>query len=519
MDHNRSATIVAPTPSLAQVTAVTKTYGIVQALTDVSFELAQGEVLGLIGENGAGKSTLIGVLSGSVQPDTGSIRIRGQQLPPGNTHAFAQHGVAVVTQEQALVPSLRVFENLLLNRELRRGPSPFLRRGEMRRQAADLLAECGLTDISPDTFVGNLRYPQRQLVEIAKAFAHARTTNAAPIILLDEPTSGLSEAEVDLLFRLVDQWRTKAGFIFVSHILRDVLRIADRLLVLKDGRIVTTTPNNGLTDNDLHQLMVGRSRSLDFYHQADHAEPPDPLPTLELRHASDRASFTGANLSLHAGEIVGLAGVLGSGKSELAAAIAGANRLTAGELFYAGTTRRRWDISRAIRASVLYIPPERATDSVFTNNSVTRNISIAILDHLRNPLTRLLKLRAEKAVTHRLAAQIAIKAASLRTPLGELSGGNQQKAVFARWLDRTCRVLVLDDPTRGIDVGTREDIYAQIRSYAARRAAVVLCSESLEELIGLADRIIVLKDGRIVAEVPAPPGAKPSEYDVVRHMV
>lgn len=507
-----------PAVPAIELSNVSKTYGSVKALSDVSLQLFEGEILGLVGENGAGKSTVIGVLSGAVSPDEGNLAVAGQSLAFGDPRRLAAKGIAVVTQEQSLAPSLKVYENLFLGHERAiAGRSPLLPRAAMRRAAWQLLQECGLSSIPVNALVSSLTYPQRQLVEIAKAFAWAELSGERPIILLDEPTSGLSEAEVEMLFDLVRQWQSKAAFIFVSHILRDVLAMCTRLVVLKDGRTVKSVPNVGLADSDLHELMVGRDRAADYYHLAAQGAGKEDTVLLQLEHASSDA-FQDVSLTVRKGEVLGIAGVVGSGKSEVAAALAGAVKISSGRLSVRGRTYRRWDVPTAIQRGVVFVPPERKNDSIFANTSLKANIAIGFLDKVRNPVTRLISLRTEHRLASDLASRMAVKADSLKTPLGELSGGNQQKAIFARWLGRGCTALILDDPTRGIDVGSREDIYRHVRTMATGGTAVVLCSESLEEVIGLSDRIVVMKDGRVVEELAADVDRKPSELDVVRHM-
>jgi ribose transport system ATP-binding protein len=510
-----------PTPEVRAAVAahsISKHFGPVHALTDVSFELRMGEVLGLIGENGAGKSTLISILSGVIHPDSGTVTIAGEPVALGDTRGLSARGVAVVSQEQSLAPALKVYENLFLGHEDTFGRGPVLRRKRMRTMAHEVLAECGLSGLPANAPVSALSYPQRQLVEIAKAFAWAKVSGSRPIILLDEPTSGLSENEVELLFSLINRWRSRAAFIFVSHILRDVLTICTRLVVLKDGRFVKSVPAEGITDSDLHELMVGRIRSSDYYQENRQGSALSADVAVAL-HGASGDGFDEVDLQVRRGEVVGIAGVIGSGKSELAAAIAGAQRISAGDIRHNGIRQPKWSVPRAIDAGVFYIPPERATDSIFATRSVKHNIAIGFLANLRARRTSLIRSGREQRLAHQFATRMAVKCDSLSTPIGELSGGNQQKAVFARWLGRTCSVIVLDDPTRGIDVGSREQIYAHIRDLADEGAAVVLCSESLEELIGLSDRIVVMKDGRIFGEVPAPAGRKPDEVNIVQYMI
>jgi ABC-type sugar transport system ATPase subunit len=265
--------------------------------------------------------------------------------------------------------------------------------------------------------------------------------------------------------------------------------------------------------------MVGRERSVDYYREYEQRGASSPEPIMQIVGGTKSGVFAGVDLAVRPGEIVGVAGVVGSGKSELAAVFAGAESFDSGSLVGAGAHRSRWTVPHAVRNGVCYVPPERGNDSLFMTMSVRSNISIGFLDLITSRWSRLLRLATERSKTAGLASRLQVKTQSLSTPIGELSGGNQQKAVFARWLGRECRVLVLDDPTRGIDVGTREEIYTLIRGLAARGVGVLLCTESLEELIGLSDRILVLKDGRVAAEIPSPATAKPTEVDVVRYMM
>lgn len=498
---------------------VSKSYGPVHALQNVSLDVSRGEVLGLIGENGAGKSTLIGVLTGTVRPDTGELHVNGESVELGHSRTLRELGISVVVQEQALVDALRVYENIYLGCEGEIGGIGPGRRRKLRNAAQKLLDELGIDGLRADAVVAELTYPQRQLVEIARAFSRITEESAAPVILLDEPTSALTETEVEILFALIEGWRDRVCFIFVSHILQDVLRISTRLLVLRDGRSIETLSAEGVTAERLHELMVGSERSVDYYREGDQIGATSEVALVELRGASCVGEFDGVDLVIRPGEVVGLAGVIGSGKASVAAAVAGAETLSTGSIHVAGQDRTHWSVPAAVTSGVLYIPPERAQDSLFRSASIRNNISIGFLDLLRHRWTRLLALRTERERTTTLARTLQVKAPSLSTPIGELSGGNQQKAIFARWQGRECKVLVLSDPTRGIDVGTREEIYTLVRTMAASGVGVLLCAESLEEVIGMSDRIVVMKDGVISAELAAPADNKPAEVDVIKHMM
>ena len=509
------------------VAGASKHWGPVQALHDVSLRVDIGEVVGLVGENGAGKSTLVGVVSGTVRPDGGEVTINGTPGALGDARQLAALGVSVVMQEQSLVENLRVYENLFLGAEdlararaRERCSRRRVGRRQLRELADELLQGVGLTTIAADARVGALTFPERQLVEIAKAFVTAELRRQSAVILLDEPTSALSRRETEVLFTLIERWRDRAAFVYVSHVLSDVRRTCTRIVVLKDGVVVDDLANEGIDDSRLHELMVGRVRNADYYREADQqVVDPDLAPAAELIGASVDGAFADVDLAIRPGEIVGLAGVVGSGASDIASAIAGARRLDSGQLRVLGRPVRRWSVHRAIVDGVLYVPPERATDSIFASASAGHNVSIGVLDHLRWPVVRLISPGRERRTVRRLIERMRVKVSSPRMLASELSGGNQQKLVFARWLDRRCRVLVLDDPTRGIDVATREELYATIRALAAGGAAVLLRSESLEELIGLSNRIVVVRRGAATTVVDCPVDAKPDELAIVRHMI
>jgi ABC-type sugar transport system ATPase subunit len=519
MGHNDAQRLPDPALPAIELRDVSKSYGVVRALRGVSLELRDGEILGLVGENGAGKSTLIGVLSGTVSPDRGELYVRGRQVAPGDARRLSALGVSVVVQEQALVDVMPVYENLFLGREARFRRGVLLQRGAMRRRAASLLDELQIPGIPVDAPVASLSFAQRQLVEIAKAFIQSMLVDARPVVLLDEPTSALSEAETEILFRRMDEWRDRAAFIFVSHLLDDVLRVCSRLVVLKDGVVVDTMPTAGVGESDLHELMVGRQRSHDYYREGSQRTDVDGPAVLTLRSASVRGFFADVDLALKPGEVVGVAGVVGSGKSQVAAAAAGALRLDAGELVIDGRAMGGGSVRRALDAGVAYVPPERRADAVLPYSSVQDNLVIGSLRDLRVTGTPVLDPFAARRRAQELVARLDIRPRNTATPCAELSGGNQQKVVFGRWLRESTKVLVLDEPTRGIDVGTKEQLYDLIRQLTSRGVAVLLTSENLEEVIGMSNRILVMRDGRVTHEIPAPAEAKPAETDVIKHMV
>lgn len=495
---------------------LSKRFGAVQALDQADLRIDVGEVVGLVGQNGAGKSTLVNILCGVVAPDEGTVRIHGKPAATGHPRAMADAGVAVVSQEQSLVEQLTVWENIYLGRELTDTRSGLLRRAQMKAGAAALFERL---DIGIDTsaVVADLPFASRQLVEIARAI-HQSDGKAGAILVLDEPTSGLSPRETEVLFRLIKSASRDATFLFVSHVLPDILRLCSRVVVCTNGRLVADRNVRDVTERDLHELMIGRARSTDYYALDRQGRAISDDRVLELVGGQKSGAFTDVHLTVRRGEVVGLAGIIGSGTSEVAAAIAGALPLDAGHLTIKGQTPRRWSVRDAIALGIRYLPPERRRDALFPHASVSRNIAISYLGEIRRAKAPLLDGGRESRLVDRLIQQIGLRPPDPKRMVSELSGGNQQKVVFARLLADGCVVAILDNPTRGVDVGTREEIYAMVRELASTGTGVILTSESIEELIGLSDRLVVLRSGTVVTEIPSPPEAKPTELEVLACM-
>jgi ribose transport system ATP-binding protein len=387
----------------------------------------------------------------------------------------------------------------------------------MRRQAVEVLSSLGI-DVRADARTDTLSFAERQLVELARAFALESIVDAWPIILLDEPTSALSDAETHLLFDRIDEWRQRASFVFVSHRLQEVLRVCDRLMVLKDGRTIAFRDTHDVTETDLHELMVGRKRDTDYYREPRQRRELGPA-TLETEGLSLAGSFEDVSFSARPGEVVGLAGVIGSGKSDLAMALSGALRPEAGEIRVNGRRLRLGSLPAAIEAGIGCLPQERTVEGIIPYLSVKWNLTLAGLERMRVGRTPFLSPRRELAFSQEMIKRLAIRPPRQTALLTTLSGGNQQKVAIGKWMLRDLAVLVMDDPTRGVDVGAKEEIYTLVRDLADRGVACIVASDNMHEVIGLSNRILVMRDGRIVAELEAPPERKPSEEDVVRHMV
>ncbi|KRQ01055.1 sugar ABC transporter ATP-binding protein [Bradyrhizobium manausense] len=486
------------TPLLA-MRGIVKSFGGAQALRGVDFDLESGEIHALLGENGAGKSTLMNVLSGVIAPDQGEIRVDGAAVRFTDPRAAQAAGVATIFQELDLVPSLDVTANLFLGRELTR--AGVLDGGAMRRAARARLDEIGF-DVDVDQPVGELSVGRRQIVAIAKAL-----TYASRILVMDEPTAALTAAEVQRLFHVMREIaRRGVGIVYISHRLEEVPRVADRVTILRDGRIAGTAPPTA-PQSDLVALLVGRPlaelyprRSGAFDRRVLHLERAAYRPR---RPKAGWRAPREVSLEVRAGEVVGLAGIMGAGRTELLSALYGAGGPGAwsGRVEVGERPARLTSIPEARRAGVAFVSDDRRGAGLMLRDSVERNLVASVLRRV-SPFFLMSQVRQA-----RLARQ-AIKAFDVRPPrpelaVGALSGGNQQKVALAKEVLGEPRLLLLDEPTRGVDVGAKGEIYARIRELAAEGVGILVASSEMPELIGLCDRIVVLRGGRTVAEFPA----------------
>jgi ribose transport system ATP-binding protein len=500
-----------------EVRGVSKSYAGIPALVDVSVSLDVGEVVGLVGENGAGKSTLLKIISGNLRPDSGLVLVRGRETSFTTYRQATQEGIFHIYQDLALVPTLTVYENLLLSHEEKFARLGVIGNRRMRAYATRLLREFGHEWIDASREVATYDYSTRQAIEIIKAFALAELLDVeAPVILLDEPTAALSGDEVDFFRQLIARARARAAIIFVSHRLSEVLEISDRVYVLKDGAVTAEVRPANVVEDRLHELMVGRKRE-EFFYREHLQRKPEADHVLEVKDFSRSGSFTGVDLAVRRGEIVGIAGLLGSGKSQLARALFGALAGATGEVRVAGKSVRNQSVSSASEAGAGYVPSDRHADGIILSLPVAWNITLARM--AREGERHLLDLAREKRDARRLVEALSIKTQGIRALAWTLSGGNQQKVLLARWLLREAKVLILDNPTHGVDAGAKEEIYEVLRSIAADGVGILLVSDDLLELIGLSNRILIMREGAIVQEVPAPPERKPREVDLVESMV
>ena len=500
---------------LLQVSSVTKSFGGFRALSDVTVRIGTGEVVGLIGENGAGKSTLLNIICGATQPESGSMLLRGEPYAPQDYRQAMDHGVFRVYQEPALVPTLKIYENMILGLEDKFTSAGILRQGEIKRETFKAL-EVIRDFVDPERVTYSYDSNVRQVVDILRAMFAARVIGIPhPIILLDEPTGALFGQEIDILFDTIKRLRGDAAFVFVSHRLQEIDDVCDRSYVVKDGAIVAEV-GKGKSETELHALMVGRERSSDYYVESKQRDTLGET-VLRLEGLSGR-SFHDVTFDVAAGEIVGISGVVGSGKEELGRVVAGATRRSAGSLAIAGqvqSTDTPWDRKAA---GIGYVPADRAGEGVIPPFTVAWNVTLASLadEVARGPF---LSPGKENEVTSRWIDRLSIRTRSGRSFITSLSGGNQQKVILAKWLEAEMRLLVLDNPTRGIDAGAKFEIYSVLRSLADSGIALVVISDDLPELIGLSNRVLVMKDGRVAADLPAAAHAKPTEATVIARSV
>ena len=476
---------------LLSLRGVTKRYGGVHALGGVDFSLRAAEIHALLGENGAGKSTLINVLGGLVRPDSGTVEVNGLRVEIRNVADADRLGIRVIHQELSLAPNLSVAENLFLGREpLRFG---LLDRRRMFDEAQRLIALLGLPEIGPpEALVATLSTARQQMVEIARALGVR-----SQVLILDEPTSSLSEAETAALFNALRRLREQGvGIIYISHRLEEVRRLADRITVLRDGKNVGTQTVSELDPRTLVRWMVGRDIK-------DHFPRPPWNPgatALEVRRLGN-ARVHDVSFTLRRGEILGFAGLVGAGRSELARALFGINPIASGEILVEGRPVKIGSPAEARAAGIALVPEDRQRQGLVMTGSVTYNLALPWTRDWIHGI-RFDRMRCAHIVA-RAIGDFAIKATDPEQNVGSLSGGNQQKVVVGRWMEHPPRILILDEPTRGVDVGAREDVYTILRRLLAAGMAMILISSDLPEVMGLSHRLALYRDGRIVREVLA----------------
>jgi ribose transport system ATP-binding protein len=479
---------------LLSVTGVTKSFAGVRALRGVELEVVAGEVHCVLGQNGAGKSTLIKTLAGVHRPDEGEIRWLGERVEISTPQAAIELGVATMYQELDVVDGLTVAENIFLGHELAQGG--FTRRSEAARQTRALLARLGHGNLSPHTEVGTLSAANKQIVSMARALSHD-----IKLMIMDEPSAVLDSEEVKNLFAVVREL-TAAGIavVYITHRLEEIRQIGDRITVLKDGRTTATgLPVADSPTRELIRLMTGREVANVFPPATPVAR--DAPVVLEVADLGLAGVFDDVSFTVRAGEIVGLAGLVGSGRSEILETVYGARKSTAGSVRVGGQALRRGSVVSAVRAGIGLSPEERKSQGLVLDEPIFVNVTLSSVSRFAKG--GFLDERAERKVAREQIEALELRPADPDRPASTLSGGNQQKILLARWLVHGTRVLLLDEPTRGVDVGARSEIYQLIRRLAAAGNAVVIVSSEIEEVLGMADVVLVVADGRVLTTLPA----------------
>jgi len=493
--NEMSAPIVSPEPGqkvLLQTQAMTKDYPGVRALDSVDFELLSGEVHILFGENGAGKSTLISILAGANTPTSGTLTVSDEQVEFHSVHAARDYGISSVFQEFSLIPQLSVEENLFLGAEpVKRG---LLDRRTMRREARRILKELDF-HLNPSSRVDHLTRAEQQMVEIAKAFR-----SDLSVLILDEPTASLTNHETDQLFALIEQLKKRGiGIIYITHRMAEIRRIGDRITVLRDGRYIDTVDAQSASEDELVQLMTGRNVGAIFPDKVTSVGSEVVLNAQDITTTDDQV--VNASISVKAGEIVGLAGLVGSGKSEIAQALFGAKPIKSGSVTFLGSDVTHKTPGQHIENGFLYLPADRRTDGLMMVRSVRENMSLAALNTPAFSKGIFLKRSGERKAADRLASRLNLSPRRIERTVDHFSGGNQQKAMLARSLSREFRLIAFDEPTVGVDVGTRAAIYEFIAELAASGVAIVIISSDLPEILNLTRRAYVFFGGSVQAEL------------------
>lgn len=499
-----------------QLNQVDKKFPGVHALRAVDFTIGRGEIVGLVGENGAGKSTLMKVIYGAYQPDGGTITIDGKTVRFQNPRQAMDHGIGMVFQEQSLITNLTVAENIFLGFE-----QQFVRWGVIDWKAMTAAAKRQLAkvklDIDPATVTSKLSFAQRQLVELAKVLTLEERIDGDLVILLDEPTSVLAREEVELLFSLVRELTSRASFIFVSHRMDEVLELSDRIYVMKDGAVVDVVAQADAQVEAIQHKMVGRDVDKEYYREQKQ-RPYDASKVLaSFDEVSVAGKYDGISFDLHAGEVLCLVGTEGSGREAILRTVFGLEKPTSGTIKVKGAPYARTTAQEAVARGVGYVPRERKVEGIVNGMTVYENMTLSQMKNYSSG--GILRIAEEKALAEDWIKRLSIKTPDVYKDCGGLSGGNQQKVVLAKWRSGGSDIILLDHPTRGLDIGAKEDVYDMIREMCDAGAGIILVADTLEEAIGLSHTILVLKDGAFQKRFDGSPGDKPSLYDLVHHMI
>jgi len=476
---------------LVEMDGISKDFPGVHALRDCRFDLRRGEVHALVGENGAGKSTLMKILAGVYRMDAGRIRVKGVEVDIPTPRAAQQLGISIIHQELSLMPNLTAAQNIFIGREPRR-LLPFLLDDRALNRNAQALFDQLHLKLDPQTKVANLAVAQQQMVEIAKALSYR-----AEVVIMDEPTAALTETEIDELFRIIRKLReTGVGVVHISHRLEELKRISDRVTVMRDGQYIATVDTKGTTIDQIIRMMVGRT----IFEEAPELHATDPEVVLDVRDLSRGRAVRHVSFNLHRGEILGFAGLVGAGRTEVARAVFGADRADSAEISVKGRVAHINSPGDAVRRGIGYLSEDRKRFGLALSMDVETNIVLATFRKFLQAFGRIDAGRTRSTALQRVE-RLAIKTPSIRQKVRNLSGGNQQKVVIAKWLTADTDILIFDEPTRGIDVGAKSEIYHLLNELAQQGKAIIMISSELPEILRMSHRIIVMCEGRITGEL------------------
>ena len=481
-----------------QIKGIIKEFSGVRVLHNITLDIYPGEVLGILGENGAGKSTLLKIISGIYRKTHGNIIVDGKSVDVQDTQDAKALGIAMIPQEFNLISTLNVFENIFLGNEKRKGW--LLNKAAMRERTVELLNDLD-TELDPESLIESLSVAQKQMVEIAKALV-----NDSRILIMDEPTTVLTDHEVSVLFRLVDKLKKRGvTILFISHKLKEVKRICDRLVILRDGHLVSIDEVSDIDEQEMAEKMVGRELNKIYPEKTI----PGEQTVLKVSNLSVPGFATDISFELKAGEVLGFAGLIGAGRTEVFEAIMGLRTKTNGTIAVKGEPAKINKLADAVQRKLAYLSEDRQGKGLVMNFDIPENITLI---SLKNYVKGIIRKDEEKTKAREYVQRFDIKAASLGTQLMNLSGGNQQKVYLSKWMDTQPEILILDEPTRGIDINTKKEIYHFIHSLTEQGISVVVISSELEEIIGLAHRVVVMRSGSIMGELT---GSEINEHEIM----
>lgn len=499
-----------------QLKQIEKNFLGVRALKSVDFHINQGEIVGLVGENGAGKSTLMKILYGAYQPDGGQMFINDEAVRLNNPRQALDKGIGMVFQEQSLITNLSVMENIFLGYEKQFSRFGVIDWKSMERAARLQLQKVKL-DIDSTAITNTLSFAQRQMVELAKVLTLEEHVDGQLVILLDEPTSVLSGAEIEILFSVVRELRSRASFIFVSHRLDEVLELSDRIYVLKDGEVVDVVVADDANIEAIQRKMVGRDVDKEYYREQRQKPYQQQSVLVEFKQCSMQGKYSNIDFTLHAGEVLCLIGTEGAGCEEVLRTIFGLEKPDSGSVMLGTKQVTDFHPVNSIANNIGYLPRERKIEGIIGDMSVYENMTLSQLS--RYSRFGVLNIADERSLAQEWIKKLSIKVSSEQADCSTLSGGNQQKVVLAKWRSSGSIVMLLDHPTRGLDIGAKEDVYDLVRDMCNQGLGVILVADTLEEAIGLSHTIIVMKDGQEQKRYDCQPGNKPEPFDLLHYML